>query len=310
MDLFKRLGSTIFLLSVLALPGAVAVAGEVEHDELIALAKDKAADFDAAVAAAVESGMSKDWILEAEIVRMLSAGDFSLIKGLPERIDAVGDDFRYGASRDFYSAEHLEGFADTLRCVIAYQAKDEEAFEKYAVSSYAKAPDFNGAFGIGDILASQRREAVQAAAMSDFKVPMDMVLASADGESKTLAEWMGEGEVMLVDFWASWCGPCIRLMPSLKEKQEKLSKQGVFVAGINTDRQDQLGNALKVRDRQEMGSVPWLLDRNGGDLSGMLMINSIPRMVLIDREGTVLFNGHPQDESLSGALAKVGVDLH
>ncbi|MBK1878211.1 TlpA family protein disulfide reductase [Pelagicoccus mobilis] len=299
--------SLIATVSVLA---GAAMAGEAEHDALVALAKDKESDFETALSEAVESGMSADWILEAEIVRMLSTGDFAAMTGLPERIDAVGDDFRFGVGRDFYSAEQLEGFADTLRCVIAYQASDKEAFEKYAIRSYAKAPGFNSAFGIGELLARQKMEAAQEMAMADFKVPMDMVLANAEGESKTLSEWMGQDEVMLVDFWASWCGPCIRLMPSLKEKQEKLSKQGVFVAGINTDKRDQLNNATTVRERQGMDSVPWLLDRNGGDLSGMLMIDSIPRMVLIDREGSVLYNGHPQDPSLNDALASVGVDLH
>lgn len=309
MDLFKRVRSALLSLCVLALAGGVVNASEAEHDELMALAKDKDADFGSALAAAEESGMSADWILEAEIVRMLSTGDFALMAELPGRIDAVGDEFRFGAGRDFYSAVQLDGFADTLRCVIAYREGDTEGFEKYAIRSYSKAPGFNGAFGIGELLARQRMEAVQKEAMANFKVPMDLVLADADGQSKSLSEWMGDGEVMLVDFWASWCGPCIRLMPSLKEKQEKLSKQGVFVAGVNTDKRDQLNNATTVRERHEMASVPWLLDNNGGELSGMLMVDSIPRMVLIDREGTVLFNGHPQDKTLDTALASVGVEL-
>lgn len=310
MDLFKRIRSSVCLFAAVVAFGVAASADEAEHDALIALAKDGESDFAPALAAAVESGMSADWILEAEIVRMLSTGDFAAMAELPERIDSVGEEFRFGVGRDFYSAEQLEGFADTLRCVMAYRASDAEAFEKYAVRSYAKAPGFNAAFGIGELLARQKREAAQKEAMASFKVPMDMMLANVEGESKTLTEWMGDDEVMLVDFWASWCGPCIRLMPSLKEKQETLSKQGVFVAGVNTDRRDQLNNAKTVRERQEMESVPWLLDRNGGDLSGMLMVDSIPRMVLIDREGTVLYNGHPSDPSLNAALAKVGVDLH
>ncbi|MBD5780165.1 TlpA family protein disulfide reductase [Pelagicoccus sp. NFK12] len=285
-------------------------ASEEEHDALIELAKDKESDFASELAAAQEAGMPSDWILEAEIIRALSTGNANAMFDLIPRIEAAGDDFRYGVGRDFYSAQQLAGFADVLRCVVAYRAGDMETFEKYAVSSYEKAPDFNGAFGIGELLAQQRREAAQEAAMADFRVPMDLVLASADGESKSLREWMGDDEVMLVDFWASWCGPCIRLMPSLKEKEEQLSKQGVFVAGINTDRRDQLKNATSIRDREGMESVPWLLDRNGGDLSGMLMVDSIPRMVLIDREGSVLYNGHPSDPSLGIALAELGVELH
>ncbi len=305
---FTRRFLTVATAASLACVGFSAT--EEEHDALIALAKDKDSDFAAAFSSATEDGMAADWLLEAEIVRALSTGDGEAMFDLITRIDEVGEDFRYGIGRDFYSAQQLAGFADVLRCVVAYKAGDIESFEKYAISSYAKAPGFNGAFGIGELLANQRMEAVQKAALADFHVPMDLVLASADGESKTLTEWMGEDEVMLVDFWASWCGPCMRLMPSLKEKQAKLSAQGVFVAGVNTDSRDQLENATGVREREGMESVPWLLDRNGGDLSGMLMVDSIPRMVLIDREGTVLYNGHPSDPELGVALAKVGVELH
>lgn len=294
--------------SFLSIQGSFA--NEAEHDALIALAKDKEADFQPALQVAVDSGMSADWILEAEIVRVLSTGDFEKMLGMIDRIEGVGDDFRYGVGRDFYSERQLKGFGDTLRCVAAYRSGDQEAFEKYAISSFADAPGFNGAFGIGELLSRQRIEKAQEEAMADFTVPMDMILANAEGESKTLIDWMGDDEAMLVDFWASWCGPCIQLMPSLKEKQSTLSEQGIFVAGINTDRRDQLENAKKVREREEMGSVPWLLDRNGGDLSGMLMIDSIPRMVLIDRSGKVLYNGHPMDPSLETALANVGAELH
>lgn len=310
MKCFKFTRSLLAFATVVSVALTGYSASEEEHDALIALAKDKDADFAAELSSAAEAGMSADWILEAEIIRALSTGDADGMFDLISRIDGAGDEFRFGVGRDFYSAQQLAGFADVLRCVVAFRAGDIETFEKYAVSSYEKAPGFNGAFGIGELLANQRREAVQKEAMADFRVPMDMVLANADGESKTLTEWLGDDEVMLVDFWASWCGPCIRLMPSLKEKQEKLSAQGVFVAGINTDRRDQLDSATSVREREGMESVPWLLDRNGGDLSGMLMIDSIPRMVLVDREGTVLYNGHPSDPSLNLALAKVGVDLH
>lgn len=310
MNLFKFPRFILSALASVALAGATLQAGETEHDALIALAKDKDSDFAPALAKAVEDGMAADWILEAEIVRALSSGDAEAMFDLVSKIDAVGDDFRYGVGRDFYSARQLEGFADALRCVLAYRSDDKEKFEKYAISSYAKAPRFNAAFGIGDLLSRQRIEEVQKEAMADFRIPMDMELASVDGETKTLAAWMGEDKAMLIDFWASWCGPCIRLMPKLKDKQASLSAQGVFVAGVNTDRRDQLNNALKTRTREEMDSVPWLLDRNGGDLSGMLMIDSIPRMVLVDRQGNVLYNGHPVDPALGVALAKIGVELH
>ncbi len=285
------------------------VASDKSYDALMGSAKDQSTDFEAALAAAEEEGLATDWLLEARIVRQLSTGNFEELLALLPEVDQAGDDFRFGIGRTFISRMQLEGFADALRCIKAYQAGDYDQFVDYAVASYRKAPYFNQAFGIGELLNRYRYEQVQELAMQDFSVPMDMKLANVEGETRTLSEWMEGKDYMLVDFWASWCSPCIRLMPSLREKATSLSEQGVFVAGINTDRDDQLNNAVKVRERQEMQDVPWLLDSNGGDLSGLLMVDSIPRMVLLDPEGKVLYNGHPADPALGEALAEVGVAL-
>ncbi len=138
-------------------------------------------------------------------------------------------------------------------------------------------------------------------------VPMDMEIANAEGEVHTLREWMGESKVMLVDFWASWCGPCIRAMPSLKAKADALPEQGVFVVAMNIDNSNQVALARKVREQRGMGSVPWLIDPKGGSLSDQLGIDTIPRVLLVDRDGEILYNGHPLDPALGVALQKLGV---
>lgn len=282
---------------------------EARLEALIETAKDEEADFDSAYAEAEQAGWPADWLLEARLVRALVQGELENLMALLPEIDEAGDEFRYGIGRTFISEMQLDGFADTLRCVQAYQSDDMEAFVDLAVSSFRKSPEFNKAFGIGDLLSHYHYQQVQESSLADLSVPMDLELSSVEGETKSLKEWMGDKDAALLDFWASWCGPCIRLMPSLKEKSATLSSQGVFVAGVNTDQGDQLGSAKKVRQQHGMESVPWLLDPNGSALSGHLMIDSIPRMILVDREGTILYNGHPSDPALGDALAKVGAKL-
>jgi hypothetical protein len=129
MELFKytRRVMTFATAAAVALTGFSAT--EEEHDALIALAKDKESDFAVGLLTAVDDGMSADWVLEAEIIRGLSTGNADAMFDLISRIDGVGDDFRFGVGRDFYSIEQLEGFSDVLLCVVAYRSNDFEAFE-------------------------------------------------------------------------------------------------------------------------------------------------------------------------------------
>jgi len=90
----------------------------------------------------------------------------------------------------------------------------------------------------------------------------------------------------------------MRLMPELKKKAKKYEGLGIVVAGMNTEN---ASKAEKVRKEREIG-FSWLVEPSGRPFSKMLKINSIPRMILLDPEGKVLFNGHPMDDELTAAL--------
>ena len=101
----------------------------------------------------------------------------------------------------------------------------------------------------------------------------------------------------------------MQLMPELRTKGETLPSQGVVVMAMNTDADDPIGKAKKVRDQHNMDVMPWLLEPEDRPLSRLLMIDSIPRMILVNAEGKVLYNGHPMDPSLKSALAALEVKI-
>ncbi len=150
--------------------------------------------------------------------------------------------------------------------------------------------------------ASQARERERdKARMADLRLPMDMEIATSGGEKTTLGKLVKGKNGVLLDFWASWCGPCMALMPTLQKKAKRYGSRGIVVAGMNTE------NAAKAEGvRKQRGiNFTWLVEPRGRPLSQMLKINSIPRMVLLNAEGSVLFNGHPMDDELTAALAKL-----
>jgi thiol-disulfide isomerase/thioredoxin len=119
-----------------------------------------------------------------------------------------------------------------------------------------------------------------------------------------------KGKVVVVDFWATWCGPCVAELPAMKKLYEKFHGQGVEFLGVSLDQPKEKGglDALKkfVKERE----IPWPHYYQGkgweSDFSRSWGINSIPAMFLVDQEGklvSVEARGK-LEELIPGLLAK------
>jgi len=123
--------------------------------------------------------------------------------------------------------------------------------------------------------------AMPAQAIAPAALAPDFTLRSADGQNMRLQEQ--RGHVVLVNFWASWCGPCKQEMPHLNRLYEKYRASGFVLLGVNIDEDPRQAAA----SAQRMGlKFPVLLD---GDkrVSRQYELSSMPSTVLIDRDGRV-----------------------
>lgn len=125
--------------------------------------------------------------------------------------------------------------------------------------------------------------------------PYNFELTTTDGtkiSSRTL-----RGKVILLDFWASWCGPCMEKMPKLKETYGALHGRGLEIVGLNHD--NTLVAAKRTIARQ---NLPWLsvIAPVGKEDQRELWMTangteSLPRLLLIDRDGVLRADVSPLD---------------
>jgi len=111
----------------------------------------------------------------------------------------------------------------------------------------------------------------------------DFTLRSADGRNVRLDEL--RGQVVLVNFWATWCGPCREEMPRLNVLYEKYRKSGFVLLGVNID--DDPKTALATAAKLNV-SFPVLLDTDK-KVSKLYDLNTMPSTVVIDRDGKMRF---------------------
>jgi len=106
------------------------------------------------------------------------------------------------------------------------------------------------------------------------------------GLATTLEKW--KGRPVVLNFWATWCQPCIAEMPELQREQEQLSPVGVDIVGINTEDASTL---REFRSRNASLRLPFLA--GDSDLSGLLFAlgdtqGALPYTVLVSADGRVL----------------------
>lgn len=93
---------------------------------------------------------------------------------------------------------------------------------------------------------------------------------------------------VLLDFWASWCGPCLAQIPDIRLLRNTFSEDLLKIVGISIDR-DSVSFLKSIKENE----MSWVhsFDR-GGILSGSLGFTSIPRIVLLDRNGKIVYYKH------------------
>jgi thiol-disulfide isomerase/thioredoxin len=142
------------------------------------------------------------------------------------------------------------------------------------------------------VLATTANAALRAAADGQLRrlefmgKPLEIAFTAVDGRAVDLARL--RGKVVLLDFWATWCGPCIAELPNVKAVHDKYHAQGFEVVAVSLDGEK---DRQKLVDYVREQGLPWPQHYDGlgwkNEFAVRLGVRGIPAMFLLDQEGKV-----------------------
>ncbi len=262
--------------------------------------------------------VSKDAQIQAPIVR--ESGDFTLTRGEDGKYTITAADETYRAKDQELAKEGIDAeAADKLRAEMQeldkkyyeannglarkyYEANKDNVIGALAFSQlqFESDDDFIAAYeGASDVVKEDKNlknhydtiiVARETAEGKTYKG--DYEISDGEGTTVKLSDYMEEGKYLLVDFWASWCGPCRMAMPHLAGIVKDHSKTiNVLSVGV-WEKSKEVNDAA----RQELG-ITWntAFDKESQSTKEYGILG-IPTLLLISPDGTIVYRGHsPQD---------------
>lgn len=124
--------------------------------------------------------------------------------------------------------------------------------------------------------------------------PEFSVVGWTDQQERKLSDY--RGKVVVLDFWGTWCGPCVRQIPTMQELAHKYDPKDVIFLGIHTPQEsfDQINKLRKLHSWEAPSAVDRGADNSDGETAQRYGVRAYPTIFIVDRDGNIALNS-PED---------------
>lgn len=244
-----------------------------------------------------------DMVKDSKVPDMLKLHVFCLnqlaqwaIKDGRQSVDENSPEFRKAYMETFFAAANVLSNKDDIFKMLLLQAKSGRELSDEDKKAIAQRVIDNP--NASTAIKAAAKQIVTGEAAYAVGKPLELSFTALDGTKINLADM--KGKVVLIDFWATWCGPCVAEMPNVKSVYAKLHAQGFEIIGVSLDTsKDDLQKFIKKN------SIPWAQYFDGkqwnNDISSRFGIDAIPAEWLIDKKG-ILRNTNARGD-IEGAVS-------
>jgi len=305
----------------LGLLGGIAVAGAAEPlpgpdplDQLppreavverLLSERGEAAAFDKLVAEARKLGVGHQAILEARFLYNVDRQDDEALAAMAPDFLAYREKFDPAASEIFAVKDDWLAVTEYVQAIAALQKGERDLFKQHITEAFWLSPRQGAAF------ASHIERLRTAEAMSKVRIDFTTSLANLHGEGKTeLAAVIQNHKALALHFWSPWSRECEAFADDFAAATRALDEHGIAVVSLLAESdprvvEDARNSAKNHRDLP----CHWLRDREKSPLHIDLRVQSVPLLILVAPDGSILFNGHPADSECWKALQQIAPEL-
>jgi thiol-disulfide isomerase/thioredoxin len=206
-------------------------------------------------------------------------------------------------------AAGLEGLKTNLSFVPNDTLKGDLVLDNAArYKSYADYKTLMDAYGSYVVTTSQKKRNL------DIVTPLltlktgeeALAFSYPDKDGKTVTMASLKGKVVLVDVWATWCGPCKVEIPHLKKLEEEMKGKEVAIISLSTDAVTDKAKWLKMIKDENLGGTQLFAGGPGNEFSQYYKVNTIPRFLVFDKQGKIVTvdSPRPSNPELKALLEK------